>query len=109
MNLDFCHFERAQSDIGEDFGRGGTSKPNGRLVFLGQLFTGEVHVIILEDLIETILEHSLKRVADKGRSEAFPDTVGTLFSDKGPQPHPETSVLLRVDLSGRKVRKNKTG
>jgi len=75
LDLDLEHFHRAQSEIGEDLSRGGTSEPDSGLVLLRQLFASQVHVRILEHFIETVLEHSLERVADKCGTEAFPDTL----------------------------------
>lgn len=74
LDADFGHFEGAEGDIGEDFGRGGTGEPDRALVFLRVFFAGEVHVEVLEDFVETVLEHSLEGVADEGGAEALPET-----------------------------------
>lgn len=59
LNLDLGHFEGAEGDIGKDLGGSRTSKPNEGLVLVGELLTSKVHIGILEDLVETVLEHSL--------------------------------------------------
>ena len=98
LDLDLGHFEGAESDISEDFSGSGTDKPDSGLVFLRKLFAGEVHVVILEELIETVLEHSLKRVADESGTEAFPDTLRTFLGNKGLETGDETGVFRWVYL-----------
>jgi hypothetical protein len=60
LDLDLGHFKRAESDVGEHLGGGGTSQPDGRLVFVGKFLASKVGVGILEDFIETIFEHALR-------------------------------------------------
>ena len=98
LDLDLGHFEGAESDISEDFSRGGTGKPDGRLVFLGELLAGKVHVGILEDFVETVLEHSLERVTDESGAEALPDTPGALLGDERLEAGNETGIFFRVHL-----------
>jgi hypothetical protein len=98
LDLDLGHFEGAESDISEDFGGGGTGKPDGRLVLLRELLAGKVHVGILEDFVKTVLEHSLERIADEGGAEALPDTPGALLSDERLEAGNETGVFFRVHL-----------
>ena len=64
LDLDLGHLPRAKSNVGEEFSGGGTSQPNEALVLFAGLFTGQVHVGIFEDLIETVLEGSLEGVTD---------------------------------------------
>lgn len=98
LDLDLGHLEGAKGNIGEDLSGGGTGEPDGGLVLVGELLTSQVHVGILEDLIEAVLEHALEGVADKGRAETFPDTVGTLLSDEGLKGTAEGVVLAGVHL-----------
>ena len=98
MNLDLGHLKRTEGDICEYFSRCGTRTPNQGLVFLCVLLSSNVGIEILEDFIETVLEHALKRVADEGGAEAFPDTSGTLFADEGAETGGEALVLRWVDL-----------
>jgi hypothetical protein len=98
LNLDLGHFKGAESDISEDLSGSGTGEPDSGLVFFGQLLAGEVHVGVLEDFVETILEHSLERVADKSRAEAFPDTPGTLLGDERLDTGDEAGIFCRVHL-----------
>ena len=98
MDLDLGHLPRAESDIGEDLSRGGTSQPDGTLVLVTSLLTGEIHVVIFEDLIETVLEGTLEGVADQGGSETLPSTRNSLLSDDGSKARDETLVLGGVDL-----------
>jgi len=98
LDLDLGHFEGAESDISEDLGRGGTGKPDGGLVLVGELLASKVHVGILEDFVETVLEHSLERVADESGAEALPDTLGALLRDEHLETGNETGVFCRVHL-----------
>ena len=98
MDLDLGHFPRAESNVGENLSRGGSSQPDETLVIVADLLTGEVHVGIFEDLIETVLEGTLEGVANQGGSEAFPSTLDTLLGDDGSETGDETFVLGGVDL-----------
>lgn len=98
LDLDLGHFERAESDVGEYLSRGGTSEPDEGFVFFRVLLAGEVHVGIFEDFIETVLEHSLQRVTDKGGSESFPDTARALLSDEGFDTWDEALIFSGVHL-----------
>jgi len=98
LDFNLGHFPRAKSNIGEELSRGGTSQPDGTLVLFAGLLAGEVHVVIFEDLVETVLEGTLERVANQGRSEAFPSTGDTLLGNDGSETGDETLVLGGVDL-----------
>lgn len=98
LDLDFGHLKRAQRNISEDLRGRGTREPDERLVLLRVLLAGQVTVRVLEDLVETVLEHTLERVADEGRAEAFPDTGGTLLSDEGLEARGEALVFGWVNL-----------
>jgi hypothetical protein len=102
LNLNLGHLPRAKSNIGEELGRGGTSQPDGTLVLIAGLFTGEVHIGIFEDFVETVLEGTLERVANQGRSEAFPSTGDTLLGNDGSETGDKTLVLGGVDLTREK-------
>jgi len=75
LDLDLDHLHRAESDVGEDLGGGGTSEPDEGLVLGCGLLTSKVGVVVLEDLVETVLEHALGGVADQGRAEALPEAL----------------------------------
>lgn len=79
LDLDFRHFQRAQGDIGEHLSGGGTSEPDGRLVLVSSFLAGQVGVIVFENFVETVFEHSLKGVADERGSEPFPDAIGAFL------------------------------
>jgi len=98
LNLNLGHLPRAKSDIGEELSRSGASQPDGALVLFAGLLTGEVHVGIFEDLVETVLEGTLERVTNQGRPEAFPSTGDTLFGDDGSETGYKALVLGGVDL-----------
>jgi len=59
LNLDLCHLERAEGDVGEDFCGCRTSEPDGGLVLVSKLLASQVHVLVLEEFVETVLEHAL--------------------------------------------------
>jgi hypothetical protein len=59
LDLDLRHLERAKCDISKDLCRCGTSEPDGRLVFVRKLLASQVHVLVLEHFIKTVLEHAL--------------------------------------------------
>ena len=98
MDLDLGHLPGAESNIGEDLRRGGTGQPDGALVLLTGLLTGEVHVGIFEDLVETVLEGTLEGVTNQSWSEALPSTRDTLLGDDGSETRDETLVFGGVDL-----------
>lgn len=83
LDLDLGHFQGAEGNIGKELGRGGTSKPDRALVFCRVLFTGQVHVRVLEEFVETVLEHSLEGIADEGGAKALPETPGALLCGNG--------------------------
>ena len=60
LDFDLGHLERAERDVGEELCAGRAGEPDGFLVLLGRLFTGEIHVLILENLVQAILEHALE-------------------------------------------------
>ena len=93
LNLDLGHFEGAESNVGDEFSGSRTGEPDQSLVLLTGFLASEVHVGILEDFVETVLEHSLKGVADESGSKTFPDTIGTLFFEKELDTGTETVVF----------------
>ena len=98
LDFDLGHLPGAKSNIGENLSRGGTSQPDGTLVFFAGFLTGEVHVGIFEEFVETVLEGTLEGVANQGRSETFPGTRNTLLGDDGSETGDETLVFGGVDL-----------
>jgi len=98
LDFDLGHLPRAKSNIGEEFSRGGTGQPDGTLVLVAGLLTGEVHVGIFEDLVETVLEGTLERVTNQSRSEALPSTRDTLLGDDGSETRDKALVLGGVNL-----------
>ena len=98
MDLDFGHLPRTQGNIGEDFGGSGTSQPDGTLILCTGLLTGEVHVVIFENLVETVLEGTLEGVANQGGPETLPSTSDTLLGDDGSETGDDTLVLGGVHL-----------
>jgi hypothetical protein len=105
LDLDLGHLKWAERDIGEELGAGRASEPDGTLVLFRRLLTSEVHVGILENLVQAIFEHALERVSDEGRGKAFPDTRCALFRDDSFQAADTTLVLGRIHLTGRGERK----
>lgn len=102
LNPDLGHLHGAQSNVGEDLSRGGTSKPDEGLVLGGVLLASKVAVLVLEDLVQTVLEHALGGVTDKSGPETLPDTARTFLRHKGLQTGHEASVLGGVDLEQNK-------
>ena len=98
LDLDLGHLPRAKGHIGEKLSRGGTGQPDETLVLVARLLTGEVHVGIFEDFVETIFEGTLEGVSNQGRSEAFPSTHHALFGNDGSETRNETLVFCGVDL-----------
>ena len=98
MDLDLGHLKRAKSDIGEELCGSRASEPDGTLVFCGGFLTGKVGVLVLEDFVETVLEHSLEGVSNEGGSETFPETLATFLSNDGTETGDETLEFSRVDL-----------
>lgn len=98
LDLDLGHLQRTEGDIGEDLSGGRTGKPDSGLVLVGKVLTSQVHVGILENFIETILEHALEGVTNEGRAEAFPDTVCTLFCNESLEGTAESIVFSGVHL-----------
>ena len=98
MDLDFGHLPRAESNVGENLRGSRTSQPDGTLVLGGGLLTSEVHVVIFEDLVETVLEGTLEGVTDQGWPEALPSTGDALLGDDGSETGDETLVLGWVHL-----------
>ena len=102
LDLDLGHLERAESDVGEEFSRGGTREPDITLVFGGGLLTSEVHVHVLEELVQTVLEHTLEGVANQSGAEALPETLAALLGNDGLKTGNKTLVLRRADLKQQK-------
>lgn len=98
LDLDLRHLERAERDVGEELGRRGACEPDGTLVSLRRLLAGEVHVCVLEHLIETVLEHALEGVPDERGPNTFPETRAALLGDDRPDATNETLILAGVDL-----------
>ena len=100
LDLDLGHLEGAEGDVGEELGGSRASEPDGTLVLARGLLAREVHVGVLEVLVETVLEHALERVADEGGAEALPETPGTFLGDDGTETGTKALVLGGVDLEG---------
>lgn len=98
LNLDLGHLQRAESNVGEELGRRRASEPDGTLVFCRGLLTGQVHVGILEELVETVLEHSLEGVAHEGRADTFPETPAALLCGDHLEARDEAFIFARIDL-----------
>ena len=98
LDLDLSHLERAERDVGEDLGARGAREPDGGLVLGSQLLPGEVHVRVLEELVEAVLEHALERVADEGRAEALPEALGALLREDRAETGEKALVLARAYL-----------
>ena len=104
LDLDLGHLEWAECDVGKELGAGRAGEPDGTLVLLGRLFTGKVHVRILEDFVQAIFEHALERVSDEGRAKAFPNTLCAFLRDDSFQAADTTLVLFRIHLTERDER-----
>ena len=98
LDLDLGHLQRAEGNVGEELSRGRTSKPDSTLVLGGGFLTSKVHVGILEEFVETVLEHALEGVADECGTEAFPETTATLLGGDGLETRDEAVELARVHL-----------
>jgi len=98
LDLDLGHLQRAECNIREKLGACGTSEPNGALVILRRFLTSEIHIRILEDLIEAILEHALEGISDESGADAFPDALCGLLRDYGLQGTEGTNIFGRVYL-----------
>jgi len=102
LDLDLGHLEWAERNIGEKLGACGASEPYGALVLLGRFLASEVHVGILEYLVEAILEHALERVSEEGGADTFPDALCAFLSNDGLQGAHSPDVLGRVYLRTRR-------
>ena len=98
LDLDLGHLQRAEGDVGEELRGRRAGKPDSTLVFVGDLLTSEVHVLVLEELVETVLEHALEGVADECGTEAFPETTATLLGGDGLETRDDAVELARVHL-----------
>lgn len=98
LDLDLGHFERAKGNVGEELGRGRASQPDSTLVLGGGLLAGEVHVVVFEEFVQTVLEHALEGVADERGAETFPETTAALLSSDGAETGNEALILARAHL-----------
>ena len=98
LDLNLGHFKRAECDIGEDLRGSGTSEPDGGFVLVRELLASSVHVDVLEDLVQTVLEHALQRVTDERGSETFPKTSGTFLLGEERKGRAKALVFCGVDL-----------
>ena len=62
--------------------RRGSGEPDRAFVLGRRVFSGQVHVVVLEDLVDTIFKEPLERVADEIRAEICTDlhTLAALLS-----------------------------
>lgn len=98
LDLDLGHLQRAERNIREKLGACGASEPDGALVILGRFFPGEIHVGILEDLVEAILEHALEGISHESGAETFPDALCAFLRNDGLQGTDSTGVFGRIYL-----------
>ena len=64
LNLYLDHLKGAEGDVSEHLSRGRSSTPHQSLVLLAVLLSKGVAVYVLEDLVEPILERSLKGISN---------------------------------------------
>lgn len=98
LDLDLDHLHRAEGDIGEELGRGGTKTKDDALELIGVLLASHITVHILKVFIESKLEESLHRIADEGGQPPLPHTSSSLLRDQSAQARQEALVFRRIDL-----------
>ncbi|CRK33352.1 hypothetical protein BN1708_001040 [Verticillium longisporum] len=90
-----------EGKVGEELGRSGRSQIQDRLVLLGILGTGNVRVLLLEELIPAILEGALGGVAEQRRAPAGEDAAHALAAEDLAPGLEISRVQLGVDLATR--------
>ena len=85
--------ERAEGDVGEEFGEGGGGKVDGRSVVGGGLYSEEVDGLCLEEFITSELEGTLQEVTCEGRTNAGQESTSTLICDDLSETTDETTVV----------------
>ena len=73
MHANLDGFERAKSNISDEFGRGTGTQIHQSLVLLEVLFTDQVRIELLEELITTVLEATLNTVSPECWAPASED------------------------------------
>ena len=76
LHADLDGFERAQRNVGKEFGGGGCSEEDNGV---GGARRELLAVEVLEDFIETVLAGALQRVTDEGGRPTEEDTAQALF------------------------------
>lgn len=69
LHPDFDRFERAEKDVGNQFGRSAGSQIQRRLISVGSIFSGEIRVKVFEVFVASILEGALG-LQQSGRTTA---------------------------------------
>jgi hypothetical protein len=98
LDLDLRHLQWAECDIGEKLGTCGASEPDSAFVILRRFLASEIHVGILEDLVEAILEHALEGISDESGAETFPDALSPFLRNDGLQGTDSTDVFGGIYL-----------
>ena len=93
-HLDRLH--RAESDVGEELGRGTCTQEDDCAVRVGEEL---VAVEVLEVLVEAVFPGALERVANEGRGPAEEDPAKTFFGNDGAPGGEVGGVDLGVDLA----------
>lgn len=75
---DTSGFQRAETNIGEEFGGSGRGEVDGGTVVGGALKAESVDALSLEELIATELEGTLDEVTSSGRTETSQESASTL-------------------------------
>ena len=78
MHAHFYCFERAEEDVGEEFGGGGGAEVDNCFVGVGE---EPFAVEVFENLVETVFAGALEGVADEGGGPAEEDAAETFFGE----------------------------
>jgi hypothetical protein len=90
---DTSGFKRAKGDISEELGGGGRGKVDSGAVVGGGLETKLVDPLLLEELITTELESTLKEVTGGGRTETSKESASTLVGNDLTETTDHTTVV----------------
>jgi len=86
-------FERAESNIGEEFGGGSRGKVDGSSVVFGGLVAEQVDRLLLEEFVSSKFQSSLQEVTRKGRASTGQESACAFILDDFPEATDQASVV----------------
>lgn len=98
LDPDLNGLEGAEGDVGDDLGGGGAGEEDEGLVLGGVLGSGEIGVVLLEELVEAELAGALGAVAEQGRDPASEEALDALLPKQQSEAGADALVLGRIYL-----------